>query len=578
MKRRESLWVFHGLDRMLIFTVMKGIQRLSLFAGLALGLVACVATGPGAAQFRQAEALLESAPDSCVVVLDGIAPETLRGRRLKAGYALLYARASDAAFGFIPSEGADALETAAEFFERKGPREDRLAAWYLLGKVQFADGALYRAVVSFERALDAARQLQDDAARGEICRQLAYTYNASLQHVAAALYLYEAWRAFEKAGKADESRRTLLEYGQAWYNFERYEQAADIFQAVLTQAHAAADTLIEVRCLQSYAAMLLEKDPADPQLAQQMLGRITDELHYPLGSADWGVLAYAAALQGRDAEAQRCLKQARQRVETVSDRNRLRFREYQVASRGGRTADALTALERVTAYGNEQDLSALQSAVSLAHEDYLQGRQELATERLRSSRLGMAALLLAFLAVASTALWYLRARRIAAEKALSEEQAETARYIGIAEELQDRLAATSRQLRDTAAGKNEVLERLCEQYYVFEGTDKLQHNLLKEVKRAVEGLREDPKVLSRLEKAVDAARDGAAAKLRAQLPNCKEEDVKLFVLAASGFSRTAMATLMDKEKGVVNNRLWRLKGRIEESSAPDRELLRSCLE
>ena len=60
--------------------------------------------------------------------------------------------------------------------------------------------------------------------------------------------------------------------------------------------------------------------------------------------------------------------------------------------------------------------------------------------------------------------------------------------------------------------------------------------------------------------------------------NCKPEDVKLFVLAASGFSRTAMATLMDKEKGVVNNRLWRLKGRIEESSAPDRELLRACLE
>ena len=545
---------------------------------LILLLAASACGGPEKKVLRQADALLGSAPDSTLVLLENIREGELRTRRQQAEYALLSARAQDAAYGFVPSEDAEELAGAAEYFERKGSREERLDAWYLLGKAQSADGALYRAVVSFERALAAAEALRDDAAQGEICRQLAYTYNASLQHVAAARRLYDAWRAFDRAGKKEESRRTLLEYGQAWYNFERYAEAEDVFKAVLSESHQAADTLTEVRCLQSYAALALEKDPADPQLAREMLARVTDDLHYPLGSADWGVLAYAAALQGQDAEARRCLQLARVRTETVSERNQVHFREYQVASRAGRTAEALQALERVTAYGNDEDISALQSAVTLAREDYLRGRQELATERLRSSRFALAALLFLLLAVGSTALWYLRARRIESEKALAEERAETERYIGIAEELQARLGETSRRLRDTAAGKNEVLERLCEQYYVFEGTDKLQKNLLKEVKSAVEGLREDPKVLARLERSVDASRDGAAAKLRAQLPNCKEEDVKLFVLAASGFSRTAMATLMDKEKGVVNNRLWRLKGRISDSDAPDRELLLACLD
>ena len=552
------------------------MRRVLLILLLAGNVVAC--GGPGRKALRQAESLLASAPDSTLMLLEDIPETELRTKRQRAEYALLGARAQDAAYGFVPSEDAEELAGAAEYFEGKGSREERLDAWYLLGKAQSADGALYRAVVSFERALAAAEALRDDAAQGEVCRQLAYTYNASLQHVAAARRLYDAWRAFDRAGKKQESRRTLLEYGQAWYNFERYGEAEDVFKAVLSDAHQAADTLTEVRCLQSYAALALEKDPADPQLAREMLARVTDDLHYPLGSADWGVLAYAAALQGQDAEARRCLQQARVRTETVSERNQLHFREYQVASRAGRTAEALQALEKVTAYGNDEDISALQSSVTLAREDYLHGRQELATERLRSSRLALAALLFLLLAVGSTALWYLRARRIESEKALAEERAETERYIGIAEELQTRLGETSRRLRDTAAGKNEVLERLCEQYYVFEGTDKLQKNLLKEVKSAVEGLREDPKVLARLERSVDASRDGAAAKLRAQLPNCKEEDVKLFVLAASGFSRTAMATLMDKEKGVVNNRLWRLKGRISDSEAPDKELLLACLD
>lgn len=540
------------------------------------GIMSCCC--PYSKTFQEAESLLSSAPDSTLVMLDDVQAAGLRSRRLKAEYALLSARAQDAIYGFVPSEDAGRLAAAAEYFEKKGPREDRLDAWYMLGKVQLANNALYRAVVSFEHALAAADELKDDGARGRICHQLAYAFNASGQHVAAARQLYDSYQAFTRASMDKDSRQTLLEYGQAWYNFERYDEAADIFNTVLAQAHEARDTLVQVRCLQNYSAMLLEMDPVDPGLARDMLARVTDELHYPLGSADWGVLAYSAALMGQDAEAQRCLRQARARVETVSDRNRLHFREYQVASRAGRTAQALQALERVTASGNEEDISALRSAVSLAREDYLQDREELVSERLRAQRLGQIALILLLVAVSSTALWYLRARRIANEKALSEEQAETERYISIAEELQARLGETSRRLRDTAAGKNDVLERLCEQYYVFEGTDKLQGNLLKEVRQAVEGLRNDKKVQARLEHSVDATREGAAAKLRAQLPNCKEEDVRLFVLAASGFSRTAMAALMDKEKGVVNNRLWRLKGRIADSDAPDKDLLLGCLE
>ena len=542
---------------------------------LAVAVTSCTA-GPG--ELREAERLLEVSPDSSLAVLEGLSPASLHGRAQRAAYTLLHARAQEACYGFVPVEEAKALTDAAEYFEKHGEAEDRLAAWYHLGQVQSADGALSRAVVSYEKALAAAKQAQDDSAAGELHRQLAYTYNASLQHVAAARELYAAWQAFQRAGKADEGRRCLLEYGQSWYNFERYDEAEDIFRAVLKEAVDAADTLTQVRCLQSYAALALEKTPAEPGLSREMLARVTDDLHYPLSSADWGVLAFAAALQGQDAEAKRCLSRAYARAEKASDLNQIHFRQYQVAARAGRSAEALKALEAVTEYGNAEDVSALQSAVSLAREDYLQGRRALSEARLRSTRMGIWALLMLVIAVASTLLWYLRARRIAAQKALAEERAETERYIGIAEELQARLSDTARQLKLTASGKNEILERLCEQYYIFEGTDKLQGNLLKEARQAIEGLRDDPKVHARLEQAVDAAHDGAAAKLRAQLPGCKEDDVRLFVLAASGFSRTAMATLLDKEKGVVNNRLWRLKGRIADSSAPDKELLAGCLE
>ena len=549
------------------------MQRIFLLLAV---LSACTA-GPRE-RLNEAERLLADMPDSSLAMLDGLDAASLHGKGMRAAYTLTHARAQEACYGFIPAEELGALTEAAEYYERRGDAQTRTEAWYKLGRVQSADGALARAVVSFEKALGAAKQAHDDAALGEIHRELAYTYNAALQHVAAARELYASWQAFGRAGRKDKGRRSLLEYGQAWYNFERYDEAEEVFRAVLKEAADAADTLTQVRCLQSYAALALEKTPADPGLARGMLARVTDDLHYRLGCADWGVLAYAAALQGRDAEAQRFLAQARSRVETPADLNGVHFRQYQIAARAGRTGEALKALEQVTAFGNAEDVSALQSAVTLAREDYLQSSRTLSEERLRASRMGLWALLMLAVAVASILLWYLRARRIAAQKALAEERAETERFIGIAEELQSRLADTARQLKLTASGKNEILERLCEQYYIFEGTDKLQGNLLKEARQAIEGLRDDPKVRARLEQAVDAAHDGAAAKLRAQLPGCKEDDVRLFVLAASGFSRTAMATLLDKEKGVVNNRLWRLKGRIADSSAPDKELLAACLD
>ena len=60
-------------------------------------------------------------------------------------------------------------------------------------------------------------------------------------------------------------------------------------------------------------------------------------------------------------------------------------------------------------------------------------------------------------------------------------------------------------------------------------------------------------------------------KFREQVPRLKDEDVKLFVFAASGLSSTAMSTLLGMEKSVVYNRIYRLKGRIAKAGAPDGE-------
>ena len=99
------------------------------------------------------------------------------------------------------------------------------------------------------------------------------------------------------------------------------------------------------------------------------------------------------------------------------------------------------------------------------------------------NRLGMFALLVA--AVLATLVLYFRARKIQTERLLAEKQAENERYMSAAEDLQSRLSAL-RADRPKLGGLD-TLDRLCEQYYVFEGTTNLQPRILNEVKSIVEG-------------------------------------------------------------------------------------------
>ena len=196
-----------------------------------------------------------------------------------------------------------------------------------------------------------------------------------------------------------------------------------------------------------------------------------------------------------------------------------------------------------------------------------------AIERSRS-RIGMFALLVA--AVLATLVLYFWARKIQTERLLAEKEAENERYLSAAEDLQSRLS--SLKADRVRLGGIDTLDRLCEQYYVFEGTSNLQPRILNEVKAIVEGLRNDTKVQKNLEQALDERAGGVMKRLRAAFPKWKDEDFLLYLFTASGFSATTISTLLEKDKPYVYNRLYRLKERIKASSSPDSEDFLACLE
>jgi len=187
----------------------------------------------------------------------------------------------------------------------------------------------------------------------------------------------------------------------------------------------------------------------------------------------------------------------------------------------------------------------------------------------------MGSLLLFVTAVLATLVLYFWARKAQLEKQLLQEREENERIMSIAEDLKVRLGT----LQQRPQGRQfNALDRLCEQYYIYEGTDNLQPRILKEVRSIVEGLRADEGVQKQLEQALNESCDNVMVKLRNTFPKLKQEDYLLYLFAASGFSSTTISTLLEKDKPYVYNRLYRLKERIKASESADKSLFLACLD
>ena len=192
----------------------------------------------------------------------------------------------------------------------------------------------------------------------------------------------------------------------------------------------------------------------------------------------------------------------------------------------------------------------------------------------------MGPLALFITAVLATLVLYFWARKAQLEKQLLEEREENERMLSTAEDLRSRLRSLERRQGKNKAPLSglDTLDRLCEQYYVYEGTDNLQPRILKEVRTIVEGLRNDPSAQKSLEQSLNESADNVMVKLREAFPKWKEEDFLLYLFAASGFSSTTISTLLEKDKPYVYNRLYRLKERIKSAAPEQLELFLDCLE
>ena len=528
--------------------------------------------------FNEMEGYVKECPDSALVVLESLDVQTERDRSY---HTLYYAEAMDNYYGVVGLQDDKDLSSAATYFDKVGPRQKRLEAWYYLGKTRYYLSDLSGSIIAFLNAENIASSLGNNSFLADIYTYISSIYSQSSDYLQSAVYMGKALENRILMSDASKTRSAMVDYGEACRKAGLYSQADSVYWNALYYSHAAADTLNEVRTLVSYAGMKLDEDPSEEyaQFAIESFSRVTDQLGYALSGEETAYLSYALAIEN-DPRYKAVLKNAydtAEGAESTLSVDRIAYRIYTLKDDPGK---ALELLRKIYIADSQRRNG---NAVSVSHMDYLLGQKQLQEERERNSRLRLGGVILFLMAVLATLILYFHARKLQNQKLLSEEKAETEKYMSIAEDLQTKISDIQSKSGSKAADSSykmsglDALERLCEQYYVYEGTDNLQPKILKEVRSIVEGLRNDPSVKANLEKSLDETKDGVMKRLREAYPKWKEEDYTLYAFTASGFSTTTISTLLSKDKAYIYNRIYRLKGRISSSSEPDKDFFLGCL-
>ncbi|MDE6379212.1 MAG: hypothetical protein K2L11_01970 [Muribaculaceae bacterium] len=137
---------------------MRRIMPVMIFT-IIMCLSGCGGTSSVVRQLDAADALMESRPDSAIIILDSIQTSELNKKSLRARYALLKSMALDKTY--VDTTNFDVLQPAIDYFIENGTPDEKLRTYYYQGRIYQNRNDRDSALLSFMRGLDVAAECKD---------------------------------------------------------------------------------------------------------------------------------------------------------------------------------------------------------------------------------------------------------------------------------------------------------------------------------------------------------------------------------------------------------------------------------
>ncbi len=529
--------------------------RISRLLPLILVGVSC--TSPMQEKLHGISSFIDERPDSALVVLRGIDESQLGSDGEKAHYYLLMTKAEDK--NYIDNTDAGNISFAADYFDRYGPDDLRMLAWYYKGIVHKNAGEYNSSIVALEKAERVARKIGDWFYLGLTLRNKASVFSLTNNFAAAIEARAESVDCFDKAGKDYYAQFARLALAIDHVNNKSYGEAEEI-ATVLAESdiESVAD---QSRLLLAGIWTVLQSRTPDSLI---VVYRGVPDRFFDI--TDYCYYARNFELVGMRDSVDYYIEKAYRRSSGPVPSAEVDYMYSEILQLRGNTEEALPLLKNALETQDSLTRVLLSQSLSVAQREYYKGelgRQELKT-RLQSQKKNFY-LLSGILSIGFMLVALMLVKR---------------RKDSIIKEKIYLLASEKASANDTAASlvgrllnvKMEGLEALSRQFVESEGR-KSKSRIISEFGDMCSKLGKDKAAFKDLEEELDTYCDGVMSKFKAQFPDVKKDRL---ILASLFFAKMPYPQILSITSSLsiesIKMAKSRLRREIEASDAPDKEI------
>ena len=549
---------------------------------LIFGMLAIASCGSRewAGTLDEVESVIQERPDSALQRLRMLDPAQLGTKSQRARYSLLYAMALDK--NYIDTTDVSVVMPAVEYYRKHGTADQKMKAWYYLGRIQYNADNLNAAAVSFakaERVADGARDVQ---AKGLLYMAFSDIYNKTRNRTKEEEYVRKGINAFETIG--DEKHGNLSSGRLAIIKFSAQEwHAADsLFKVGIDLAKE--DTVAMSVFLSNYARMKVLQPEHDPYGAIELLKSLSQSYKRPLSLRDYGVWAYAASLTGDEQTCEIIEKQLRKLAEP--QKTTIHNWLYRIEKQRGNYEMALNHYIEANANNSRLVDSLLSDSVGQTLQNYYSSEVDNSKKETHIIKLKLLLVLLGCCLFFLGALVYLKNKkkkrereveqviRIGAEsnkllRKINEDlQGQLNLLKSNSEELESALEDLRKTFVSTYKDKFTAIGELCSAYMDLDNRVDKKDYIIRRVEHLISYISDDEKQHARFEQQINKDLNNIVKHLKADLGVIDKKESRFICYCIVGFEPEMIGSILGLSLSNVYTKKSRLREKIRNLESP----------
>lgn len=530
-------------------------------------------------QLRLAETIMDETPDSALTLLSEITVKNLMSAQQQAKYALLM---SIAQYKSCIEETNDSLiRIAVRYYDSTNDIRRQMLAHYCHAVILHNCKDYRSSVTECRKAEKLANDLSDSLYYAKSNETIADNYHQTYNSEGATRHRRKAIDGYRNAGRSLNALYAQIDLARDYSIARKYEETLALLDSIEV-GDAINDSIFMALYINSYILPLLETGRIDDAVDKYHESRKYRSVTARPEQYDFPLISRLFLAADKIDSAEHYLALAIKNSENGANSDIAQYLMYEFDKKKNDYESALSHHEKMMKTYNDRLMNALKHNVAFADRDYYSDRYSEEQRRANNLRTIITCAIM-LLVITGLCIWLLHRFKIRQKiRELEEKMYETQTELGYKETelramssvITQKDGIMDRQLdviKTLFKNNFATLNALSNEYFEKQDSKTARNTIVHDFEREIERIRQ-PESLEKIQNIVNACLDGIVDKMRRQLPWLKEADVVFLSLIFAGLSPRAVCLLTDNKIGNYYNKRSRLRMRIAESDAADKDL------